>query len=68
MLKLSSREKEVLRMIGEHKTSKYIAQHLNLSPRTIQFYLDQVYGKLKVKGARARYLAYEIAVENKLLD
>jgi len=68
MLKLSPREKEVLRMIGERKTSKHIAQHLDLSPRTIQFYLDQIYGKLKVKGAQARYQAYEIASANGMLD
>jgi DNA-binding NarL/FixJ family response regulator len=68
MVKLSSREKEVLRMIGEHKTSKHIAQQLDLSPRTIQFYLDQIYGKLKVSGPKARYQAYNIALTHKMLD
>ena len=68
MLKLTCKEKEVLHLIGKHKTSKEIALDLKLSPRTIQSYLDNIYFKLNVKGYGARHQAYAVAVEKQLLD
>jgi len=68
MLKLTNKEKEVLLLVGEYKTSKEIARLLNLSPRTIQTYLDNVYFKLDVRGSGARHKAYALAYEKNLLD
>lgn len=68
MLKLTPKEKEVLQLVGEYKTSKEIARIMSLSPRTIQTYLDNAYFKLNVQGSGARHKAFAIAVENKMLD
>jgi DNA-binding CsgD family transcriptional regulator len=68
MLKLTLKEKEVLQLVGEYKTSKEIALQLKLSPRTIQSYLDNIYFKLNVKGHGARHQAYAVALSANLLD
>jgi DNA-binding NarL/FixJ family response regulator len=48
---LTERELEVLRLAARGLTNKAIAHSLNLSDRTVQGHLANVYGKLKV-GSR----------------
>jgi DNA-binding CsgD family transcriptional regulator len=68
MMQLSKREKEVITLLGKSKTSKEIALELQISPRTVHFYLENAYFKLGVSGVGARQKAYNIALVNKLLD
>ena len=46
---LSQQELKCLRLLILGKTSKLIAQFLNLSPRTVEYYLDNIKNKLKVE-------------------
>ena len=50
---LSPAERRVLRLVGEYKTSKEIADLLNLSVRTIEFHRASICEKLELKGAHA---------------
>ncbi len=50
---LSPAERRVLRLVGEYKTSKEIADLLNLSVRTIEFHRARICEKLELKGAHA---------------
>ncbi len=68
MIKLSSREKQVLKLVADKKTSKAIALELNLGLRTIHFYFECIYAKLDVSGPHARYAALGKAMELNLLD
>ena len=68
MLNLSVREKQVLRLVADKKTSKAIALELNLGLRTIHCYLENIYAKLGVSGPRARYAAVNKALTENLLD
>jgi len=46
----SSREKEVVELLMRGKSNKEIALALNISVRTVEFHLKNVYGKLQVKS------------------
>lgn len=46
---LSKQEVKCLRLLVAGKTIKLIGQHLELSPRTIEFYLENIKRKLNVK-------------------
>jgi DNA-binding NarL/FixJ family response regulator len=48
--RLSATERRILRMIGENKTSKEIADDLNLSFRTVQNHRSHMCEKLKLEG------------------
>jgi DNA-binding NarL/FixJ family response regulator len=48
--KLSSTERRILRMIAENRTSKEIADDLNLSFRTVQNHRSHMCEKLKLEG------------------
>lgn len=50
---LSPAERRVLRLVGEYKTSKEIADLLCLSVRTIEFHRARICEKLDLKGAHA---------------
>jgi DNA-binding NarL/FixJ family response regulator len=50
---LSPSEQRVLRLVGEYKTSKEIADLLSLSVRTIEFHRAKICEKLDLKGAHA---------------
>lgn len=56
---LTAREAEVVRMIAEGKSNKEIAAHLDVSVRTVEGHLYQVYSKLHVRDREelARLLA-----------
>jgi signal transduction histidine kinase/DNA-binding CsgD family transcriptional regulator len=45
---LTAREAEVLRLLAEGRTNRQIAAALDVSPRTINFHLDNIYAKLGV--------------------
>jgi DNA-binding NarL/FixJ family response regulator len=45
---LSNREREVLQLIAEGKTTKEIAYHLNVSIKTIDTHRQQIMNKLKI--------------------
>jgi DNA-binding NarL/FixJ family response regulator len=47
---LNSREKRILKLILLDKTNKKIAEELNLSIKTIEFYRNSLYIKLNVKN------------------
>lgn len=63
-VKLTRREREVLSLIGEGATSKEIAAHLGISPKTAQVHRDNLKQKLKAKSTAAmvRY-----AIRHKLI-
>ena len=46
--KLTPREREILLLVSQRLGDKEIAQHLNLSPRTVQNHLHRAYEKLGV--------------------
>jgi DNA-binding NarL/FixJ family response regulator len=64
VIRLTSREKEVVRMVAHGKTSKEIAFDLNLSPHTINEFKDNIQKKL---GARNSSEMIRIVYEQKLL-
>lgn len=47
-IQLTDREQDVLKQIVAGLTNKEIAQQLNISPRTVNFHLDNIYSKLDV--------------------
>jgi DNA-binding CsgD family transcriptional regulator len=62
-LGLSTREGEVVRWVAGGKTTPEIATILGLSPRTVQTYLERVFGKLGVEtraAAVARALGTDV--------
>lgn len=50
---LSFREREVLQLVVEGKTSKQIAEIIHLSPKTVESYRSRLMGKLGVKDVAA---------------
>lgn len=48
MIKLTEREKEVMRYIAMGYSSKEVADKLNRSKRTVDFHLENIYHKLEV--------------------
>lgn len=61
---LSPREKAILLLISESKTTKEIAKQLFLSPKTIENYRFRISDKLELKGS---YSLLKFALENKTL-
>jgi DNA-binding NarL/FixJ family response regulator len=49
--RLSNRELEVFEMIGQGKTTKQIARHLDLSPKTIEAHREHIKTKLELRNA-----------------
>lgn len=47
-IEMTSRELEVLYRLTEGLTNREIAYHLEISPRTVKFHLDNIYSKLGV--------------------
>ena len=52
-LSLTPREAEVLTWLARGKSSRDIADILNLSPRTVNKHLEQMYAKLGVENRAA---------------
>ena len=51
---LTQRELQILQLVIEGKTNKAIAHEIQISEKTVEFHLDNVYSKL---GARSRLIA-----------
>jgi DNA-binding NarL/FixJ family response regulator len=50
---LSPNERRVLKLVADYKTSKEIADEMNVSPRTVDTYRARIAEKLDLKGAHA---------------
>jgi NarL family two-component system response regulator LiaR len=62
---LSTREREVLRLLTAGLSNRAIAERLIVSPSTVDFHVSNILGKL---GAATRTEAAAIAVQNHLVD
>ncbi|MBI3193792.1 MAG: response regulator transcription factor [Ignavibacteriae bacterium] len=60
--KLTETERTILRMVGESKSSKEIADELFISPRTVDNHRFHIAEKLGIKG---RYKLLRFAMENR---
>ena len=60
---LSSREVEILGLIGQGMGNKQIAERLYIAPQTVRNHISAIYGKL---GVHDRYEAMQIAVRARL--
>ena len=60
---LSAREVEVLRLVAQGLTDAQVAEHLVISPRTVNFHLTSIYGKI---GLSSRSAATRYAMEHHL--
>lgn len=49
-IQLTQREMEVLQLLAQGLSNKEIARHLTVSPRTVNFHLDNIYSKLGVSS------------------
>jgi DNA-binding NarL/FixJ family response regulator len=58
--RLTTAERRVLRMLAQTRTTKEIAQELDVSPRTIEAHRANIGGKLGLKGSHS-LLRYAIA-------
>jgi DNA-binding NarL/FixJ family response regulator len=61
---LTAREAEVLRLVAQGWTSRQVASHLSLSPRTVSQHLRSIYNKL---GVSTRAAATRFAVAHDIL-
>jgi len=59
-LKITYREAEVLLWVAHGKTNREIAEILNMSPRTVNKHLEQMYPKI---GAHNRTTAASITIQ-----
>jgi predicted ATPase/DNA-binding CsgD family transcriptional regulator len=61
---LTAREMEVLRLVAQGLTDAQVAEHLVISPRTVNFHLTSIYSKL---GVSSRSAATRYALEQHLV-
>ena len=47
---LSSREREILQLVADGKTSREIAERLSISPKTVDTYRSRLMRKINVKN------------------
>ncbi|MBV9228284.1 MAG: tetratricopeptide repeat protein [Chloroflexi bacterium] len=64
LAELTAREIEILRLVAQGKTDAQIAEQLVISPRTVNWHLTTIYGKLQVSSRSA---ATRFAIEHKLI-
>ena len=60
---LTAREVEVLRLVAQGLTDAQVAERLVITPRTVNFHLTSIYGKI---GVSSRAAATRYAIEQKL--
>ena len=58
---LTSRELEILQLVLAGKTNKAIASEVDISEKTVEFHLDNIYTKI---GVRTRTMAGIWAIQN----
>jgi DNA-binding CsgD family transcriptional regulator len=63
-VQITAREREVLHWLGEGLANKEIADRMSVSPRTVNFHLDNIYSKL---GVNSRTEAVLYAVRHHLI-
>lgn len=63
-IQLTPREQDVMHLVVAGMTNKAIAQQLHISPRTVNFHLDNIYAKL---GVNSRTEAAVLAMRLQLL-
>ena len=63
-LYLTGREREVLRLVAQGLTDSQVAEHLVISPRTVNTHLTSIYGKV---GVSSRSGATRYAIEHQLI-
>ncbi len=56
--RLSRREEEILRWVGEGKTNDEIATILGISNRTVEKHLENIFEKLGVHNRLSAFLTY----------
>ncbi len=61
---LTAREVEVLRLVAQGLTDAQVAEKLVVSPRTVNWHLTSIYGKLQVSSRSA---ATRYAIEHHLV-
>jgi predicted ATPase/DNA-binding CsgD family transcriptional regulator len=64
LVRLTAREREVLRLVADGLTDSQVAAQLVLSPRTVQSHLSTIYSKL---GVTTRTAAVRIALDQHLV-
>ena len=64
--KLSSRERDILRLAADGRTNDEIAASLTLSARTVERHLSNVYAKLGLSGRAARAAAVAAYLTHRL--
>ena len=62
--RLTGREVEVLRVVAQGLTNEQVAQHLVISPRTVDTHLTSIYSKI---GVSSRSAATRYAIEHHLV-
>ena len=62
--RLLAREVEVLRLVAQGLTNAHIANHLVISPRTVNTHLTSIYSKIQVSSRSA---ATRYAMEHQLV-
>ena len=62
---LSKRERQILQMVANGKTTKEVARDLGISPHTVKTHLERIFEKL---GANDRAQAVAIALRQGLVD
>lgn len=60
---LTAREVEILRLVAQGLTDAQVAEQLVISPRTVNFHLTSIYGKI---GVSSRSAATRYAIEHHL--
>lgn len=61
---LTARELEVLRLVAQGMTDAQVAEKLIISPRTVNWHLTSIYGKI---GVSSRSAATRYAIEQRLV-
>jgi DNA-binding CsgD family transcriptional regulator len=61
---LTAREVEVLRLVAQGLTDAQVAEQLAISPRTVNYHLTSIYGKI---GVSSRSAATRYAIEHRLV-
>jgi len=61
---LTAREVDVLRLVAQGMTDAQVAEHLVISPRTVNTHLTSIYGKI---GVSSRSEATRYALEQRLV-